>query len=129
MLVDTRAAKSKVTARQFNKESSVFKQWLVEKPPKVKESVEIDCKMWKLPKFIKDGNTESEIEACKNVIMQNSLRLKEVFLHLASMSSFPAITMMGISNWVQKAGIVEGALTTGVVDRLFISANFQQQEN
>ena len=52
------------------------------------------------------------------------MKLKEVFLNLICSSSFPAITMMGISNWVTRTGIVEGAFNNTVVDRLFISANF-----
>lgn len=46
-----------------------------------------------------------------------------------STSSYPAITMMAISQWVTKAKIVEGDFTNQVVDRLFISANFQPAEN
>jgi hypothetical protein len=57
-----------VVTRIFCKETSVFKQWLEEKPAKQRESIDVDCKLWKLMKFIKD---ENEVEACKNVIWEH----------------------------------------------------------
>ena len=104
----------------------MFKHWHEERPAKQKESVEVDCKLWKLRKFVKE---ESDVENCKAVIMEHQEKLKEVFINLISASSYPAITMMAISNWVTRCQIIEGPLNNTVVDRLFISANFQQPDS
>lgn len=42
------------------KHTSVFKNWHEEKPSKNLESIEIDCKLWKIAKFIKEGG-ETEV--------------------------------------------------------------------
>ena len=48
---------------------------------------------------------------------------------MISSSSYPAITVLAISSWVIKSKIVEEGFTVGVVERQFISANFQNSEN
>jgi hypothetical protein len=83
----------------------VFKLWNKESAVKIKESVDTDCSLWKLSKFIKAKGEEGEIEACKNLILKHNIMLKEIFINLTSASSFPAITMMTISNWVTKSQI------------------------
>jgi len=52
---------SKVVKRTFVKETSVFKAWHKETPSKVKESIESDCALWKLHKFINKKGEEGEV--------------------------------------------------------------------
>lgn len=78
--------------------------------------------MWKLAKFMK--NDQPEIDACKAVILKHSVLLKEIFINLISLSSYPAITLLDTGYFLTKAKIVEPGFAMGIVDRLFISANF-----
>lgn len=48
----------KVVQRKFVKHFSVFKLWNEETPAKQKESIEVDCSLWKLAKFIKGEEAE-----------------------------------------------------------------------
>lgn len=49
---------NKVVHRQFVKHTSVFKNWNEESKQKRKDSIESDCKLWKLRKFIKEDEKE-----------------------------------------------------------------------
>ena len=94
---------TKVISRQFVKETSVFKAWHKETLSKQKESIEEDCKLWKLPKFIKNKGEEGEIDACKALISKHSEFLKECFIDLISSSSYPAISTLSIISFANKA--------------------------
>jgi len=50
--------------------------------------------------------------------------LKEIFINLISISSYPAVTMMDIAAFASKAKLFEGSFQMQDIDRLFISANF-----
>ena len=63
-MVKTKAKKQ--VHREFVKHASVFKLWHEESLAKQKESVETDCSMWKINKFIKGD--DSEILECKKLI-------------------------------------------------------------
>ena len=54
---------------RFYKDQSVFKAWYNENAAREKESIDIDCSLWKLHKFIKGD--EDQILACKKVIMKH----------------------------------------------------------
>lgn len=56
--------------------------------------------------------------------MKHAIKLKEVFINLAAVSSWPAITTMDITNWCTNTKIAEGALNATEIDRYFIAANF-----
>jgi hypothetical protein len=43
----------------------VFKNWRSETAAKSKEGIEIDCKMWKLPKFMNKKGEEIEVRILK----------------------------------------------------------------
>lgn len=61
----TKTMNVKKESRQFEFHKSVFAAWRKETPAKVRESVETDCALWKLKKFIKD---EEEIRACRDLV-------------------------------------------------------------
>ena len=56
--VVSKTMKQSVVKRQFQFHTSVFKNWQRETTQKKKESIDIDCQLWKLKKFIKE---ESEV--------------------------------------------------------------------
>ncbi len=125
--VISKTLKTNVVKREFQLHHSVFAKWIPESASKVRESIESDCTMWKLAKFMK--NDQSEIDACKAVVMKHCMLLKEIFINLISVSSFPAITLLDVGYFLTKSKIVEPGFAMGIVDRLFISANFSQPEN
>lgn len=62
---------TKTQVREFTKETSVFRQWYKETPAKMKESVESDCQLWKLHKFINKKGDEGQIEACQAILLKH----------------------------------------------------------
>ena len=45
----------------------MFKNWRSETAAKSKEGIEIDCKMWKLPKFMNKKGEEIEVRILKKL--------------------------------------------------------------
>ena len=88
----SKTTKVKTEVREFEFHKSVFAAWRSETALKVKESIETDCKLWKLKKFIKDEADVSvrarslivwvQIEACQQVVVKHDRLLKEVFVSL-----------------------------------------------
>jgi hypothetical protein len=74
-----KTAQVKTIERVFKKETSVFKLWLPEKESKVMESIDTDCKLWKLPKLIKGENASVEIENCRKVMLKHAHMMKGLF--------------------------------------------------
>lgn len=54
---------SHVTKREFQFHTSVFKGWHKETAQKVKDSIDSDCQMWKLKKFINKKGEENEVSS------------------------------------------------------------------
>lgn len=52
---------NKVIQRFFVKNTSVFKQWHEETGSKQKDSIESDCSLWKISKFINKKGEELEV--------------------------------------------------------------------
>ena len=48
-----------------------------------------------------------KIENCKQVILKNSSFLKEVYINLQSTSSYPGVTMFGVTAWANRSKIIE----------------------
>ena len=50
-----------IVKRKFVQSKSVFKAWNQENSEKLKESIESDCSMWKLHKFMNKAGEEDEV--------------------------------------------------------------------
>jgi len=57
---------SKVVTREFVFQTSVFKSWHKETAVKVRESIESDCSLWKLHKFMNKKGEEGEVSYSLN---------------------------------------------------------------
>jgi len=60
---------------------------------------------------------------------KHSVFLKEAFISLIAESSYPAVTINDIVIFCQACGIIDGTITSTVIDRQFIAANFSPPEN
>jgi hypothetical protein len=47
----------------------VFKNWKSETAAKSKEGIDVDCKMWKLPKFMNKKGEEIEVRCRKLIVI------------------------------------------------------------
>ena len=124
--ISTKTMNIKKESRQFEFHKSVFAGWRKETPAKIKESIETDCSLWKLKKFIKD---EDEIKACRDLVEKHQQFLKDLFLNMVSQSSYPAITTLDFGAMAVKTKIVDEKFAQLNVDRSFVAANFQMPEN
>ena len=46
----------------------MFKNWKSETAAKSKEGIDVDCKMWKLPKFMNKKGEEIEVRSGKLIV-------------------------------------------------------------
>ena len=82
--------------RVFKKETSVFREWKEDTPHVLNKAMELDQKEWKAARFIKDP---AEVESCWRVIKQNFSKLKDVFITMASKSSFPFVGLLDFTTF------------------------------
>ncbi len=47
----------------------MFKNWKSETAAKSKEGIDVDCKMWKLPKFMNKKGEEIEVRSRKLIVV------------------------------------------------------------
>ena len=89
--------------RTFKKESSVFKDWKIDKPKSIQDGFLIEVKNWCIPKIIKDSN---DVELITNFMKNEAEFLKNIFIIISSKSSYPSIKMSNFYNFVQELGIL-----------------------
>lgn len=56
--------------------------------------------------------------------MKYADELKELFINMISVSSYPAVTTLDIAAFATRCHIVEGNINMQHIDRLFIAASF-----
>lgn len=77
--------------RSFHKASSVFATWIDDQEDTAVNCIEHDLELWNAPKFIKD---EEDYEKTADVMRKYAKEIKNIFIAIASRSSFPQIGFM-----------------------------------
>ena len=70
--------------------------------------------------MIKD---EEDLVKVHEIIAENFAALKKIFIYLSSKSSYPALTQLDYSHFVQKSKIIDRNVNISAVDRAFIGTN------
>ncbi len=70
---------------------NVFKLWQIDTPDVLDQCFRSDFDGWKLAKFVKDTVEQAKI---KELVRENYLFLKEVYMSISSNSNFPFITSL-----------------------------------
>ena len=77
---------------------------------------------WKLARLVKDPDERNKVEV---VVRRHYARLKHIFLHLASLSTFPNIGWIDFSTFCTQCRLIEKNITLATIDRIFIAANVE----
>ena len=108
--------------RTFKKDQSVFRDWKEDTPQLLERCSQLDKMLWKAPRFIKDPE---EVAKCWKVIENNMAQLKDIFVHLASISNFPNITQLDFSDFCVKCNFLDENVTISTIDLMFIASNYE----
>ena len=110
--------------RQFERRNSVFADWRDDGPDTARLCIEHDLELWHGDKFIKD---EEDREATAAVMLKYAVEIKNLFIQIASRSSFPQIGWIDFSAFSNKVELPDargqGAFGASQVDTQFIAAN------
>ena len=87
--------------------------------------MEHDLKYWKLHKFCKDKTDQENII---KIVRKNFFFLKDTHLYMCSKSQFPATYMNDFTAWSRKAKLPDKKVNQAAIDRLFIAANFEMED-
>ena len=74
--------------RPFYKDKSVFAKWREDTPKLLDECARLDFNMWKVPKICKD---ELDVKNTEQVIRDNYMGLKHIYVSLISTDEYPSI--------------------------------------
>jgi len=127
-VVDRTAALQQVTlgrnvytteALKFNKDRSVWKTFTEDTPEHLMACLEKDLSYGKIVRVAKD-----DYDRLKKTIFKDYLVLKNIFMHLASMSSYPIIGWNDYSLFVTRSKLPDAKLIVAEIDRALISTNF-----
>ncbi|CDW89852.1 UNKNOWN [Stylonychia lemnae] len=127
-------SKMKVFSRVFKKETSVFRDWKEDNDQILARCCDHDYKYWKIPRFVKDpGEVCKSInhliylqqQKCFDYVIQNFTKLKEIFITIASRSSFPNISWIDFTTFCEQCKVLDKNVVLATIDRLFIATNVE----
>jgi len=118
--------KSLKKARIFAKSDSVFANWQEDTGEIIEKMMKIDYYSSKLAKFIK---LESESRQLLSMLCQYGVKIKELFISIASRSKYPNIGWLDFTSFFKKKKILEGCCTLSDLDRFFIAVNIDIEKD
>jgi nicotinic acid phosphoribosyltransferase len=63
----------------FDREESVFKNWVKDTPANLRAAMNFDMGYWKVPKVVKDAD---DLQDCEKIVQENFVFLKQMFVNL-----------------------------------------------
>lgn len=121
-----KTGKSKINQRVFRKEYSVFRDWREDNPNFLNLCFKSDSGLWKLHKFIKDP---VDLEKTIELLKENFVRIKKIFLSEASKSGFPCINWIAYSDYCALCKLVDQNCNLASIDRAFIATNVELEKH
>ncbi|CDW81533.1 UNKNOWN [Stylonychia lemnae] len=109
----------------IEKNANVFEDWKADNEETYQKMLKEDFEFWKINRFIKD--TE-DIRACEQVIKDNIVVLKDIYITLISTSNYPNINWNEFTLFVKQANIVDEKTTFSAIDRSFIATNVELEQ-
>jgi hypothetical protein len=123
--VKEKRVRKRMILRRFNKNNSVFKAWKEDDHTKLMKAFELDISLSKIQKFIKDPEIFEEVT---DVLFKHTSKIKNIFTHGISISSFPSISWLDFCNMCASWKIVDKHLSLATIDRVFIITNVELVE-
>ena len=110
-----------VVQNAFDKNKSVFKNFVEDTEVTRKIMFDNDKKHLKLTRIIKDENALAQVN---NVLLKNFEVIKEIFDATSASSSYPNIGWLDFSNFCDRCQILDNKfLNRAAIDRAFIAVN------
>ena len=110
--------------RTFDKAKSVFASWIDDGEDTAVSCIEHDLELWHADKFIKD---EEDRAKTADVMRKYAADIKNIFIQLASRSTFPQVGFMDFGAFSAKVGLPDekgqGNFAPSQVDTQFIAVN------
>jgi hypothetical protein len=102
----------------FDKDKSVFKGWIKDSRSSIAASLKLDLSYWRVPRFVKDPEDYRQVV---DVISENFVQLKHIFINLISSDSYPGIGWNDFSAFCRATDILDGSIPSSTVDRMFLT--------
>lgn len=105
---------------KFNKEKSVWRDFQEDTPEFLMKMLEQDLaygKLWKIKE------AKEKMEATKMKIFEHYLNIKNVFLFLASNSSYPMLSLNDTTEFVRRSELFGKHLSLARMDQIMINTN------
>lgn len=104
----------------FEKDNSVFKDWIEDTAGTKIKCLEHDFDRWKI---LKIKMQEYEYEEIRKVIDQNFHIIKHMYIHLISISQYPGISMVDLSRFFNQCDMFDGKCFTQTrLDQLYLNS-------
>ena len=105
---------------KFMKERSVWKKYQEDTPDFLMKMLEQDIKYGKTSKLTK---TKKDADDLKAVLFKHYLDIKNIFLYIASNSSYPTMGLNDFTTFINTSKIMDKNVNLATVDRQFIATN------
>lgn len=102
------------------KERSVWKKYQEDTPDFLMKMLEQDIKYGKTSKLTK---TKKDADDLKAVLFKHYLDIKNIFLYIASNSSYPTMGLNDFTTFINTSKIMDKNVNLSTVDRQFIATN------
>ena len=109
-----------VEALKFNKDKSVFKDFQEDTEDFLRKMLEQDLAFGKLDRLTKK---DEDKKAMKETIFKYYLQIKNVFLFLASTSSYPTLGINDTTEFVRRSKMFGKEINLSTMDRQMIATN------
>ncbi|CAG9314269.1 unnamed protein product [Blepharisma stoltei] len=112
--------------RVFDKNKSVFRNYIDDTDQTRKIMFDYDSKYYKLPRVIRDTK---QLDDVYSVLLANFGEIKEIFLYLSASSNYPSIGWLDFSDFCDQCDMHDKKfLNKAAVDRIFIAVNVELEE-
>ena len=105
---------------KFIKERSVWKKFQEDTPEFLMKMLEQDIKYGKTSKLTKQKKDADDL---KEVLFKYYLEVKNIFLYIASNSSYPTMGLNDFTTFINTSKIMDKNVNLATVDRQFIATN------
>jgi len=107
---------------QFSLKDSVFKDWKIPTDTLIEKSLRIDFDYSKLFWLLKQDKDKDEVF---QVLKTYARKIMDVFTYQSSKSTYPSISWLDFSNWVNQIHTYDQHCKVNDVDRIFIQTNVE----
>ena len=114
----TKILKSHMKVRKFDKDKSVFKDWVTDTPIVDRKCLEHDMGFWKISKLKLDPE---DMENMERLLEDNFSMMKSLYIYLISSSDYPGSNLVDFTRFIKTCKFNDDS-TSARLDQLFLSS-------